>query len=240
METKIDETSEYQDIEFNPDQHAIWRTLFQRQLPEVEKYACSDFHQGFKTLQLPEDHIPTIAHLNAQITPHTPWKTVRTDVRYTDAVPWYNHFARREFLITNYLRSRDELDFTPEPDMFHDIFGHLPYMTLPHYTALQDMFAPAFLRANDEQRVNIKRLAWYSTEFGLIREDGELKIFGTGLISSYGEMEHVLAGKTPIKSFTIKNVIEIPKTIFNYNPVLFEFDSIDALKTELKSYFDSI
>ncbi len=240
MTSQANETSENQDVEFSDEEHSIWKTLFQKQINEVERYASKIFLKGLKTLDLPADRIPSLAHLNSKITPNTGWKTVRTDVRYTDAVPWYNHFNRKEFLVTNYLRSKDELEFTPEPDMFHDIFGHLPFMTLPNYTKLQEIFAPAFLRANDAQRENIKRLAWYSTEFGLIIENDERKLFGTGLISSSGEMAHVLSGHTKIEKFTIDNVILNEKAIYNFNDILFEFDSIDALKVELSSYFDNL
>ncbi|MBT3668906.1 MAG: hypothetical protein HON98_00510 [Chloroflexi bacterium] len=240
MTSQPNETSENQEVQFSDEEHLIWKLLYDQQINEVKKYASKEFLSGLEILDLPSDNIPALAHLNSAITPNTGWKTVRTDVRYTDAVPWYNHFNRKEFLVTNYLRSKEELEFTPEPDMFHDIFGHLPFMTLPHYTELQEMFAPAFLRANDAQRENIKRLAWYSTEFGLIIENNERKLFGTGLISSSGEMSHVLSGNTPIEKFTIDNVTLNEKAIYNYNGILFEFDSIDSLKIELSSYFDKI
>jgi phenylalanine-4-hydroxylase len=228
------------DIEFPPEQHEIWATLYARQLPNVRAYACQAYLEGFDILGMNPERIPTLPELNAAITPRTGWRTVRTVVRYSDAVPWYHHFAKQQFLITDYMRGRHELDFTPEPDMFHDIFGHLPFMVLPEYTALQEMFAPAFLRATDEQRENIKRLAWFSTEFGLIREDGDLKIFGAGLISSFGEIGHIMAGKTPVRPFTVENVVNYEKAIYTYNEVLFEFESIAALKAELARYFDSI
>lgn len=228
------------DLTFNEEQHAVWRDLYARQLPNVQKFACRAYLEGFDLLGLPQERVPQLNELNAAITPRTGWRTARTVVRYSDAVPWYHHFAKRQFLITDYLRGRHEMDFTPEPDMFHDIFGHLPFMTLPEYTALQDLFAPAFLRATPEQRENIKRLAWFSTEFGLIRENGELKIFGAGLISSFGEIQHVMAGYTPIKPFTIENVIGNEKAIYTFNEVLFVFDSIEALKAELGRYFETL
>jgi phenylalanine-4-hydroxylase len=228
------------DLDFSEDQHAVWRELYARQLPNVQQFACREYLEGFQVLGLPADRVPQLNELNAAITPRTGWRTVRTVVRYSDALPWYHHFAKRQFLITDYMRGRHEMDFTPEPDMFHDIFGHLPFMVLPDYTALQEMFAPAFLRATPEQRENIKRLAWFSTEFGLIREHGELKIFGAGLISSFGEIQHVMAGKTPVRPFTIENVIGYEKAIYNFNEVLFVIDSIEALKLELARYFDSL
>jgi len=229
------------DVEFTEEQHDVWRTLYQRQAAKVAQFACREYLEGSKLLDLPADHIPSTGYLNQRITPRTGWKTVRTTVRYSDAVQWYNHFAKKEFLVTDYVRSREELDFTPEPDMFHDVFGHLPYFTLPEYVEIQELFAPAFHKAkSEEERENIKRLAWFSTEFGLIRQDGQRKIFGTGLISSKGEMEHVLAGKTPIEPFRVDTIASFDKAIWSYNATLFEFESLAALKQELGRYFDSL
>lgn len=229
------------DVDFTDEQHRIWATLFARQASEVEKYACREYLEGSANLPLPPDRIPSVQWLNEHITPRTGWKTLRTRVRYSDAVQWYNHFARHEFLITDYVRGADELDFTPEPDMFHDVYGHLPYFTLPRYVEIQNMFAPAFHAAKtDEQRENVKRLAWFSTEFGLIRQEGELKLFGTGLISSKGEMEHVLAGKTPLLPFKAETIVAFEKAIWSYNDQLFVFESLDGLKAELASYFSTL
>lgn len=227
-------------MDFDVELHGIWGSLYKAQLPQTMKYACSDYLLGFEQLELPADNIPSLEHLNDRITPRTGWRVERTAVRYTDAVPWYHKFKQRIFLLTDYMRNRDELAWTPEPDMFHDIFGHLPFMTLPHYTALQDMFAPAFLAANDEQRENIKRLAWFSTEFGLIREAGGLKIFGAGLISGRAEMENAIHGNVPVMDYTIENVINYDKAVWEHNKILFIIDSIDQLKAELRRYFDPI
>jgi phenylalanine-4-hydroxylase len=229
------------DVYFTEEQHDIWRELFARQAPQVQRYACREYLEGSQNLQLPPERIPSVPWLNQRITPRTGWKTLRTKVRYSDAVQWYGRFAAKEFLITDYVRTRDELDFTPEPDMFHDVYGHLPYFTLPLYVEIQELFAPAFHKSRtDEQRENIKRLAWFSTEFGLIRENGELKVFGTGLISSKGEMEHVLAGNTPLKPFKVDTIVNFEKAIWSYNEQLFVFDSLEALKQELTSYFDTL
>jgi phenylalanine-4-hydroxylase len=227
-------------MEFTNDQHEIWRTLYGRQLPRVEKYACQEYLQGFEILGLHPDRLPGLDFLNECITPRTGWQTVRTKIRYSDAVAWYRHFARKEFLITDYLRDWNELEFTPEPDMFHDIFGHLPFMVLPAYTELQELFASAFQRADAERREHIKRLAWFSTEFGLIRENGEVKIFGAGLISSSGEMEHVLSGNVRLLPFKAETIVNFDKAIWSYNSQLFVFDSLEELKCELRRYFESI
>lgn len=222
------------------EQDKIWQVLYERQMPRVEQYACQEYLEGFAILDIPMDRVPDLDYLNQKITPRTGWRAVRTHVRYSDAVPWYQHFARREFLVTDYMRDWSELDFTPEPDMFHDIFGHLPFMVLPAYTELQELFAPAFQAANAEQRENIKRLAWFSTEFGLTKENGAIKVFGTGLISSAGEMENVLAGKVPLLPFDVATILNFDKAIWSFNQQLFVFDSLEGLKADLRQYFDSV
>lgn len=228
-------------MEFTPEQNKTWAELYRRQIPRVDRWACADYLDGFEKLALPSEEVPSVEYLNSKITPATGWTIVRTDVRYTDADEWYRQFDQRNFLITDYMRSWEELDWTPEPDMFHDIFGHLPFMTLPHYARLQEMFAPAYLRATStEQKENIKRLAWFSTEFGIIRENGESKIFGTGLMSGGDEMEKAATGVTEQRPFTIENVLTRDKAVNEQNQILFYFDSMDELVAELNRYFDTI
>jgi len=196
-EQPIDPSQEYstenQEIVFSADQHAIWADLFagihQSYLME---HLCQQWKDGFALLQLDPSHIPTVAHLNDHINPRTGWHIERTVIRYTLADDWYKKFSQRIFLITDYLRTRDQMEFTPEPDMFHDIFGHLPYLTQEFYARIEDKFAPAYLKATPEEREVIKRLAWYSTEFGLVIEDNRFKVFGAGIISGRAEFANAI------------------------------------------------
>ena len=221
-------------------QHSTWHRLYGMLEPRIERYACREYLDGFAGLAMPRERIPDLAHLNGRITPATGWQVVRTSVRYSDAVDWYHHFARKEFLITDYIRAEEELEFTPEPDMFHDIFGHLPFLMIPAYAALEELFAPAFLRADEATRENIKRLAWYSTEFGMIRENGGLKIFGAGLLSSAGEMDRVMSGVVPIEPFRCETVIEHAKSVWEFNRILFVADDLEAYHDVLPRYFDRL
>ena len=186
-------TKENQEIDFSPEQHAIWADLFAGiHRSYLLEHICREFKQGLANLHLDPHHIPTVAHLNEQIQPRTGWRIERTAVRYTLADDWYNKFGQRIFLITDYLRTRDQMEFTPEPDMFHDIFGHLPYLTQPFYARIEDKFAPAYKKATEAEREVIKRLAWYSTEFGLIMEDNRIKVFGAGTISGRSELANTI------------------------------------------------
>lgn len=196
-EQHVDPTHEYsaenQEIDFSAEQHAIWRDLYTGvHQPYLLEHLCQEWKDGLRLLELDPQHIPTVAHLNAQITPRTGWHIERTIIRYTLADDWYKKFAQRIFLITDYLRSRDQIEFTPEPDMFHDIFGHLPYLTMEFYARIEDKFAPAYMKATTEEREVIKRLAWYSTEFGLVIQDNRFKVFGAGIISGRAELANTI------------------------------------------------
>jgi phenylalanine-4-hydroxylase len=186
-------TAENQEISFTDEQHAIWADLFAGvHRPYLMEHICREYVDGLALLELDPLHIPTVAHLNERITPRTGWRIERTAVRYTLADDWYKKFAQRIFMITDYLRTRDQLEFTPEPDMFHDIFGHLPYLTQGFYARIEDKFAPAYLKATTDEREVIKRLAWYSTEFGLVMEDNRFKVFGAGTISGRSELTNTI------------------------------------------------
>jgi len=216
-EQQIDSSREYstenQEINFSEEQHAIWADLYAGiHQPYLMEHLCSEFKDGFGFLELDPIHIPTVAHLNERITPRTGWRIERTVIRYTLADDWYKKFSERIFLITDYLRSRDQMEFTPEPDMFHDIFGHLPYLTMEFYARIEDKFAPAYMKATQEEREVIKRLAWYSTEFGLVMEDNRIKIFGAGIISGRAELAN-----------TIMEFYRLSRdNVFNYTGNVFE------------------
>jgi len=186
-------TAENQEISFTEEQHAIWADLYNGiTQPYFLEHICQEYKVGFELLQLDPKRIPSVAYLNEQIPPRTGWRIERTAVRYTLADDWYVKFGQRIFLITDYLRTRDQMEFTPEPDMFHDIFGHLPYLTQEFYARIEDKFAPAYMKATQEEKEVIKRLAWYSTEFGLVMEDNRFKVFGAGIISGRAELANTI------------------------------------------------
>ena len=223
-------------VEFTEAQHRTWTKLYGMLEPRIEKYACEEYLEGFAGLDMARDHVPSVDELNAKITPATGWAVVRTTTRYSDAVDWYKMFAQKKFLITNYIREEEELEFTPEPDMFHDVFGHLPFLMDENYAQLEEIFAPTFLRVGEDDREKLKRLAWYSTEFGMIRENGEMKVFGAGLLSSAGEMDRVASGEVPIEEFVCEKVIAHAKSVWEFNSVLFVADSLEAYHQELKRF----
>lgn len=236
----IDPSHEYskenQEISFSDEQHAIWADLFAGiHQPYLTEHICAEWKTGMGLLQLDPKRIPSVKHLIEHITPRTGWHIERTVVRYTLADDWYKKFAQRVFLITDYLRTRDQMEFTPEPDMFHDIFGHLPFLTQEFYARIEDKFAPAYMKATTEEREIIKRLAWYSTEFGLVAQDNRFTVFGAGIISGRKELT-----RTIMEFYRLgrDNVIDYGKPIFpqleahfraNKNNLFRIIDGVNAL-----------
>src|SRR5690606_2389417 len=117
------------------------------------------------------------------------WELVSTDVQYSDGQTWFEHLVRKEFLITEYIRDQSSLDYTPLPDIYHDAFVHLPLMAHRHYADLVYRYAQLMLACRKEDRKPLGSIWWYTIEFGIIKEDDELKAFGAGLMSSYEELE---------------------------------------------------
>ncbi|MBE7432727.1 MAG: hypothetical protein HS100_02320 [Anaerolineales bacterium] len=213
---QIDPNREYsrenQEIVFSAEQHAIWADLFAGiHQPYLTEHICAEWKIGMELLKLDPRGIPTVKHLIDHITLRSGWTIERTVVRYTLADDWYKKFAQRVFLITDYLRTRDQMEFTPEPDMFHDIFGHLPFLTQKFYADIEDKFAPAYMKATQEEREVIKRLAWYSTEFGLVVQENRIKVFGAGIISGRKELT-----RTIMEFYRLgrDNVIDYTKPVF--------------------------
>lgn len=218
-------TADTQEIAFTDEQHAIWADLYAGiHRPYLLEHLTQKFSQGLSLLQLDPHHIPTVAYLNERITPRTGWRIQRTAVRYTTADNWYAKFAKRIFLITDYLRTRDQMEFTPEPDMFHDIFGHLPYLTQEFYAQIENKFAPAYLKATPTEKEVIKRLAWYSTEFGIVIEDNRFKVFGAGTISGRSELTNTIM---EFYRLSRDNVIDFTRDIYPQLQDLYLRDKAD-------------
>lgn len=182
---------------FTPAQHATWRTLFDQQSAALKGYACNDFLRGLNILRSLESGVPDFAELNRRLTPATGWEIV--------AVPgwipndaFFEHLANKRFPAANFLRPPEQLGYSEEPDMFHDIFGHVPMLTNPAFSDFLVAYGQAGLRAEGLGAADFLGRLWlYTTEFGLLVEDGELRAFGGGLLSSYAETLRSLTSPEP-------------------------------------------
>lgn len=225
-------------MQFSKTDHETWQILFTRQVPNIQKFACRDFLEGFKRLDLPANHIPSLSWLNAKISPISGWTIIRTPVRYLSDEQWSNFMRHKKFPITNFLRAREELDFTPEPDIFHDIFGHLPMLMNPRLIEILDLFHTFYDKAGKKQLSKIAQLWWNTIEFGLLKEDNQIKAFGAGLMSSYGEIGHAVSSK--VVPFTLELGIEKQRAISSFHPYFLINDSVEKLHTQLNSFATSL
>ena len=172
---------------FNDRDHAVWDLLFARQVELLGSRVISSFLDGIDLLRLSHPGVPELAELNAILEPRTGWHTVAVPGLVPDNI-FFAMLRDRVFPVGNFIRRRDQLDYLEAPDCFHDLFGHIPMLASHDFAEMVEHLGRlglAAVAAGEGHRV--ARLYWHSVEFGLARENGELKILGAGLASSFGE-----------------------------------------------------
>ena len=221
--------------QFSADQHAVWDILFARQLPYLGERIVSPFLAGIPKLALDAPGIPELGRLNARLTPLTGWELVSVAGIVPDAA-FFAMLSQRKFPIGNFIRSADSLDYLEEPDCFHDIFGHVPMLSDPAIGRLMEALGTlgvAAIAAGEGEA--IARLYWYSVEFGLAREGGEIKILGAGLASSFGEAHVAIEADVPRRRFTLKDAARTPYRNDRFQPLYFVADSLEGVAAELEA-----
>lgn len=218
---------------FSDADNHVWRILCERQWQQAQRHGSTWWRQGIELLDLRPDRIPDFAQLSDRISSLTGWQLVSTDVQYSDGQDWFQALARREFLITEYIRDMDSLDYTPLPDIFHDAFGHLPYMAHQRYADYLERFAHQALRYSKEERRSLGSLWWYTIEFGLMHEGEDLKALGTGLLSSVEEMRRAFNGEVTLVPYSLTAFEAIDPSPHAFHPTLFIVDSFDQVEQAL-------
>ncbi len=214
---------------YTTEQHAVWQELVSRRMPELEKHACSEYLDGFAQIGLQKDAIPDLSAISSRLGPRTGW-AAKPVSGYLPAPAFFQMIASRQFPTTTCLRSRDSLEYTPEPDIFHDVFGHVPMHAHPVFADFLAHYGQVCTQLEDEQDlVKMGRLFWFTVEFGVIREHGEVKLYGSGLISSHGEGRHVIEGGPEIRDFELGAVLEQDFSISQMQPVLYAVDSFEQI-----------
>ncbi len=220
---------------FTPEEHGVWDILFARQVPYLGARIVSPFIEGIPKLGLDAPGIPELGALNAKLKPLSGWSLVSVAGIVPDAA-FFAMLAERKFPIGNFIRSADSLDYLEEPDCFHDIFGHVPMLASPAIARLMEALGKlgvAAIAAGEGDA--IARLYWHSVEFGLAREDGEIKILGAGLASSFGEAHVALEAEVPRPRFTLRDAVNTAYRNDRFQPLYFVADSLDAVAAELET-----
>ncbi len=222
---------------YSEEDHETWRKLCERQSQLVRDVACREFHAGMRKLQLDFTRLPDRDVMSRRIHDFTGWTLADAQNEYLGPTEWFEHLAACRFPVTDYIRRPHELDFTPLPDLFHEYFGHLAFFTDQQFADVARHYGEVYLRARtEEQQLAISRLWWYSVEFGFVRENGELKVLGAGLLSSPGELMHALQPAMPKHPFDINRVAAKPGAAYSYHDEYFILDKLDDWRAIIDAY----
>lgn len=265
---------------YTPEDHDVWRDLFDRRWTLLEQQVSSQFIEGMKILRLTRDRLPLLDDLTldqditvagGNVIP----KGTRLDgvnkflgqvsswashgvPGYLPAKSFFACLAARQFPTTVLIRPREVMDYLPEPDIFHDVFGHVPLHTLRVFADFLQTYGKAALLCDDERHVTrLARLFWFTVEFGLIRENGRIKVYGSGLVSSHAEAAYSLTGDwekpgrtaTPActardvpeyRPFDLERVCNTDFEIDHFQPIYYVLDSFEQLRDAMNTYAEQV
>jgi phenylalanine-4-hydroxylase len=215
---------------YTDEEHAVWDTLYRRQMDILKDRAVSEFHTGLGLLDLGSGGIPDLAVINPKLKALTGWEVVMVPHLVPDNV-FFDHLANRRFPAGRFIRKADQLDYLEEPDIFHDIFGHVPMLTLPVFADYMQAYGQGGLRAESLGRLKeLARLYWYTVEFGLIQRPEGLRIYGAGIVSSAGETPFSLESDSPNRlGFDLERVMRTDYRIDDFQQLYFVIDSFEQL-----------
>ena len=217
---------------YTASDHAVWRTLFRRQRELLVGRACQEFLDSQDAMGMGEDAIPKFADLNRQLQARTGWTLIGVQGLLPE-LDFFEHLANRRFPVTWWIRRPEQLDYLSEPDLFHDLFGHVPLLMNPIFADYMQAYGKGGVKAQaigPEALAQLTRLYWYTVEFGLIQEADGLRIYGSGIVSSGGESRYCLESDAPNRlGFDLLRVMRTRYRIDTYQKTYFVIDSFEQL-----------
>jgi phenylalanine-4-hydroxylase len=215
---------------YTPAEHDRWDRLFRRAVEALQGRACDEYLAALGALELSERGIPDMARLSDRLEKITGWNVVPVVELVPDEV-FFDHLANRRFPAGAFIRPEKEMDYLEEPDIFHDIFGHVPLLANPAYSDFMVAYGKGGRRAMQLGRLhNLARLYWYTIEFGLIRGPAGLRIFGAGILSSVAESAFALESQSPNRvAFDLVRVMRTKYEIDDFQQTYFVIDSFEKL-----------
>ncbi|MBA5760785.1 phenylalanine 4-monooxygenase [Vibrio sp. 404] len=218
-------------VAWSEDENAIWHDLVIRQLKIVGDRACHEYLEGLKMLNLPIDRVPQLPEINRVLKRETGWQVVPVPALISFD-RFFELLANQCFPVATFLRSREEFDYLQEPDFFHEVFGHCAMLTNPQFARFTHTYGKLGYAAPAKQRAYLARLYWFTVEFGLVKENDQLKIYGGGILSSPGETLYALDACQPNREpFELNRVLRTPYRIDIMQPVYFVLEDIESLYT---------
>lgn len=208
--------------------HQVWATLYRRRMATLRGTASRRFLSGIEAIGLCEDRVPDLDEVNRRLAPRTGWRAVPVG-GFLPAGEFFQSLARREFPTTITVRPPEQLEYLPEPDIFHDVFGHVPLHADPAFGDFLQAFGAEAAGAAPGELERFTRLFWFTIEFGLVREEGAVRIYGSGLISSEKDAANALGPGCDRRPFSRAAVMAQDFRIDEIQPVLFVVDGFGEL-----------
>ena len=212
--------------------HEVWATLFERQQTLLVGRASDEFLRQQRLMGMSPDQIPKFDELNPLLRKATGWELICVEGLLPE-LTFFEHLANRRFPVTWWIRKPEQLDYLAEPDLFHDLFGHVPLLMNPVFADYMAAYGRGGVKAHaigPEALVNLTRLYWYTVEFGLIRQDDGLRIYGSGIVSSKGESIHCLDSAAPNRiGFDLERIMRTRYRIDTFQKTYFVIDSYEQL-----------
>lgn len=216
-------------IHYSDEEDQMWSELISRQISMLKGKVCNEFIQALDVMNFPLDRNPQLHEVSQILQKTTGW-SVESVPALIDFTSFYTLLANRKFPAATFIRRRNEMDYLQEPDIFHEIFGHTPLLTNPHFAKFTEAFGKAGLAVNKQDHAILARLYWFTVEFGLIQTSKGLRSYGAGIVSSPGELNHALEmDRAILKPFDPLDVLRTPYRIDIYQPLYFIIESFDSL-----------
>jgi len=232
------ETGVITDVDYTEEEQDIWRHVAGRLEELHEKYASPFYLHAKKELGITNDRIPQLSAMSKRLTETTGFRLAPIE-GLVDTRAFLSWLSYRVMLSTQYIRHTSRPEYTPEPDIVHEIIGHQPMFTNPAFADYSQFVGHGARRANDQQLEELGRLYWFTVEFGLVDHEGETKAYGAGLLSSYGELEHAFSDDVERRPFDLEHVINHDYTYSHMQPVLYVIPSYAELKEATRKYIES-
>ena len=216
-------------ILYTDEENRIWSELISAQRPMLDGRVCPQYVEALEVMDFPTDRIPQLHEISSVLMDHTGWSVVAVPA-LIDFTSFFRLLANRLFPAATFIRSREEMGYLQEPDIFHEVFGHTPLLTDYRFAAFSEAYGKAGLAADKKDHAMLARLFWFTVEFGLINTKDGLRSYGAGIVSSPGELEYALENDSPERRpFDVLDALRTPYRIDIYQTVYFVLDSFDTL-----------
>lgn len=223
------------DVEYTAEEDGVWQVVSRELGRKHERYACRAYREGARAVTLPTERVPQLREVDARVHGLTGFH-IQPVPGLVPTREFYGSLAGRTFLSTQYVRHHSVPFYTPEPDIIHEIIGHANMLGNPVFADLYEAAGAASLRATSDAALDFfSKVFWFTLEFGVVWEDGELRAYGAGLLSSYGEIEEFRNAE--IRPWDIARMGTLDYDITHYQPVLFAAESFDRMVDDLGTFF---